>query len=136
MSKDRVSTADGGHIQILHIGHIWEHAKQLILDGHVYIPQPPLFRATKKGEKARWFYTTNELNSSRDKLNGWTISRFKGLGEMDPDQLWETSMNPQTRILRRVTATDAEKCANMINVCLGELVGPRKDLIMNTRFAD
>ena len=128
--------ADGGHIQILHIGHIWEHAKQLILDGHVYIPQPPLFRATKKGEKARWFYTTNELNEARSELTGWTISRFKGLGEMDPDQLWITSMNPETRILRQVSAADAEQCANMIDICLGEQVTPRKELIMKSKFSD
>lgn len=78
MSKDRVSTADGGHIQILHIGHMWNHARELITEGHVYVPQPPLFRAVKKGQKDRWFYTTNEMNAARDDLQGWEISRFKG----------------------------------------------------------
>ena len=71
--------ADGGHIQILHVGHIWQHARKLIEDGHVYIPQPPLFRAVKKGEKDRWFYTSKELQNAHDELQSWEISRFKGL---------------------------------------------------------
>lgn len=74
---------DGGHIQILHIGHIWNHARQLIIDGHVYIPKSPLFRAVKKGQKTRWFYTNAEINQARSELDGWEISRFKGL-ETEP----------------------------------------------------
>jgi len=127
--------SDGGHIIILHIGHIWRHAPLLIIHGHVYIPQPPLFRAVKKGQKDRWFYTTAELNAVRDELNGWTISRFKGLGEMSAEQLWETSMNPETRILRRVTVEDAVVAEQMLETCLGANVAPRKEMIMATTFA-
>lgn len=129
------SDPDGGHIQILHIGHIWNHARELIMGGHVYIPKSPLFRAVKKGQKTRWFYTNQEINKVRSELQGWEISRFKGLGEMDPDTLWETSMNPETRILRKVTVEDAEAAANMIETCLGSDVAPRKQLVMNTTFS-
>jgi len=127
--------ADGGHIQILHVGHIWRHAPQLIEDGHVYVPQPPLFRAVKKGQKDRWFYTTAEMDAAREELKGWEISRFKGLGEMSADQLWETSMNPETRILRRITVEDAVLAEQMLETCLGSNVAPRKEMIMTTTFA-
>ena len=127
--------ADGGHIIILHIGHIWRHAPQLIEDGHIYVPQPPLFRAVKKGQKDKWFYTTAELDAAREELNGWTISRFKGLGEMSAEQLWETSMNPKTRILRRITVEDAVLAEQMLETCLGSNVAPRKEMIMATTFA-
>lgn len=100
------------------------------------MPQPPLFRAVKKGQKDRWFYTTNEMNDARNELEGWEISRFKGLGEMNPDQLWDTSMNPKTRILRRVTINDAEAAAAMIQTCLGDQVPARKEMIMNAKFSD
>jgi len=130
-----VLSADGGHIIILHIGHIWRHAPQLIEDGHIYVPQPPLFRAVKKGQKDKWFYTTAELDAAREELNGWTISRFKGLGEMSAEQLWETSMNPKTRILRRITVEDAVLAEQMLETCLGSNVAPRKEMIMATTFA-
>ena len=127
--------ADGKHIQLLHIGHIWRHAPELILQGHVYIPQPPLFRATKKGQKDRWYYTNAELDAAREELKGWTIGRFKGLGEMSAEQLWETSMNPETRILYRITAEYAEAVEQMLETCLGSNVAPRKAMIMETTFA-
>ena len=106
---------------------------EIIERGYLYVPQPPLFRAVKRGEKARWFYTKKDLDAA--KLNGWEISRFKGLGEMSAEQLWETSMNPETRILQRVTVKDAEKATEAVELCMGPKVPPRKDMIMSETFA-
>lgn len=121
--------SDGWHIITLYIGLFWKHAPQLIMDGHVYIPTPPLFRATKKNEKDRWYYSAAELKTARLD-SSWEISRFKGLGEMQPEQLWTTSMNPETRKLRRVTVEDAELAENMVETCLGSEVAPRRELIL------
>ena len=122
---------DGAHIQTLYIVFFWIYMPDIIRHGHLYIPQPPLFRATKKGQEDLWFYTNVELKEANlDK--SWEISRFKGLGEMRPEQLWDTSMNPETRILRQITVQDAEeKAAEMVEICMGEAVAPRKELIFN-----
>lgn len=121
---------DGGHIQTLYIAFFWKYMPEIITGGHLYIPQPPLLRATKRGEEDKWFYTNDELKEAQlDK--SWEVSYFKGLGEMRPEQLWDTSMNPETRILRRVTAENAEQAAEMLEICMGEAVAPRKELIFN-----
>ena len=121
---------DGAHIQVLWICFFYKYFPKIIEEGYLYLPQPPLFRATKNKQKTKWFYTSKELNEANlDK--SWDVSRFKGLGEMDPDQLWDTSMNPKNRILRRVTMKDAELAYNAIMLCMGGEVKPRREFIMN-----
>lgn len=127
--------ADGSHIQIEWICFFWKYMPEVIKQGYLWLPQPPLFRAVKKGQQARWFYTTQELQQAQEELKGWDISRFKGLGEMEADQLWDTTLNPETRKMHQVTIGDAVAAESMIELCMGKEVGPRKEMIMNTTFA-
>lgn len=106
----------------------------IIEHGYLYIPQPPLFQAKKKNQKNRFFYTTNELKEANlDK--SWEVSRYKGLGEMDADELWETTMDPKRRTLYRVKADDAALADAIVEKCMGQEVNPRKELILNKVFA-
>ncbi|MBE5756671.1 MAG: DNA topoisomerase (ATP-hydrolyzing) subunit B [Clostridiales bacterium] len=110
---------DGSHIRILLLTFFFRFMKPLVENGHVYIAQPPLYRATK-GKVDKYLYSDQELQDYLDEVGKCDIQRYKGLGEMDPEQLWETTMNPETRTLLKVTMADAIKADEMFTVLMGE----------------
>ena len=121
---------DGAHIRTLLLTFFYRYMKDLIINGHVYAAQPPLYRV-KKGKFEQYVYSDAELNKildeiGRDKIE---IQRYKGLGEMNPEQLWETTMNPETRILLRITEDDAIEADEMFNILMGDKVAPRREFI-------
>lgn len=125
---------DGGHIVCLYIAFFYRHYPELVKNGHLYVACPPLFKASKKGQPDRYFYNFAELQAAD--TQGCSIQRYKGLGEMNPDQLWDTTMNPATRRLERVTIEDAEAAQSSIEVCMGANTQARKDFIFeNAVFA-
>jgi len=121
---------DGAHIQILLLTFFFRHMKKLIEDGHIYLAQPPLFKVFK-GKQVRYAFTEEERDIYIKELGEKNVeaSRYKGLGEMNPEQLWETTMNPETRTLLRVTIDDALKADEIFSVLMGEKVEPRREFI-------
>ena len=122
---------DGAHIRTLLLTFFFRYMRPLIENGNVYLAQPPLYKLSKKGFKDAYCYTDEEMaeqlqEMGRDNVN---IQRYKGLGEMNPEQLWETTMNPQTRTMIKVTMEDAMKADAIFNVLMGEEIGPRKEFI-------
>ena len=93
----------------------------IIEHGYLYIPQPPLFQAKKKNQKTCFFYTTDELKAA-ELDSSWEVQRYKGLGEMDADELWDTTMDPARRTLYRITVDDAEDADKMVELCMGQEV--------------
>ncbi|NLJ58221.1 MAG: DNA topoisomerase (ATP-hydrolyzing) subunit B [Tissierellia bacterium] len=121
---------DGAHIRTLLLTFFYRYMKDLIRNGHVYAAQPPLYRI-KKGKFEQYLYSDAELNKTleeigRDKVE---IQRYKGLGEMNPEQLWDTTMNPETRILLRITENDAIEADEIFNILMGDKVAPRREFI-------
>ena len=103
--------------------------RELVNAGHVYIGMPPLYKVYK-GNVEEYAYDDNELQSKIEKVGkGYSIQRYKGLGEMDPSQLWDTTMNPETRSLMQVTIEDAAEADKMITVLMGDEVSERKKYI-------
>jgi len=121
---------DGRHITILHLTFLYRYFRELIEAGYVYIANSPFYRLTKgKGKKIERKYALDEKVLAKMNTDGWTITRIKGLGELNPDELWETTMNPETRTLTKVTIEDAEAAEEMLSLCMGDSVEPRKQFI-------
>ena len=128
---------DGSHIRILLLTFLFRHMRQLIEDGHVFLAQPPLYKVFK-GKQVRYAFTDEERDAYIAELgtNGVEASRYKGLGEMNPDQLRETTMDPEKRVLLRVTMDDARECDKIFSVLMGDKVEPRREFIeANARYA-
>ncbi len=120
---------DGAHIRTLLLTFFYRYMKPLIEDGHVYFAQPPLFRI-QKGNDIHYVFFEDEKDELIKKLgNNVIIQRFKGLGEMNPEQLWETTMNPETRKLVQVSIEDGYYADQLFNILMGEKVEPRRKFI-------
>ncbi|MCL4314483.1 MAG: type IIA DNA topoisomerase subunit B [Candidatus Thermoplasmatota archaeon] len=120
---------DGAHIRTLLLTFFYRYAREIISGGNVYFAQPPLFRI-QKGDKVEYVYTEAEKDQILSRLGGnAVVQRFKGLGEMNPAQLWETTMNPETRKLAQVTIEDAAEADRLFSILMGEKVEPRRRFI-------
>ncbi len=120
---------DGSHIRTLLLTFFFRYMRPLIEEGHVYIAQPPLFRVTK-GKEHKYAYSDLERDQILAQIEGKTeVQRYKGLGEMDSEQLWETTMNPETRLMLRVDLSDAEQADETFTILMGDKVEPRRDFI-------
>ena len=126
---------DGAHIRTLLLTFFFRYMRPLIDEGHIYIAQPPLFKVSK-GKKFMYAFSDEERDRQIAELGGsCDIQRYKGLGEMDPEQLWETTMNPETRIMLRVTLDDAVEADETFALLMGEKVEPRREFIeKNAKF--
>ena len=127
---------DGSHIRILLLTFFFRHMRPLIEGGHVYLAQPPLYKV-HKGKQMRYAFSDAERDKYIEELGGKGVEseRYKGLGEMDPEQLWETTMDPETRTLLRVDINDAIACDEAFSVLMGDMVEPRRDFISkNAKF--
>lgn len=121
---------DGAHIRTLLLTFFYRYMPQLITEGHVFIAQPPLYQV-RKGKKKYYTYDDDEQNKLLNEigLEGCTIQRYKGLGEMNPEQLWDTTMDPKHRIMFRVDLTDAVEADHIFEVLMGDKVEPRRRFI-------
>lgn len=121
---------DGAHIRTLLLTFFYRYMKPLVENGYVYIAQPPLYQV-KKGNQVNYAYSDKELDSILEEIGrqGINIQRYKGLGEMDAEQLWETTMDPERRTLIQLTIDDAVEADQVFSILMGEKVEPRKEFI-------
>ena len=121
---------DGAHIRTLLLTFFYRYMKPLIEHGHVYIAQPPLYQI-RKGKNHWYTYSDDELTKKLDEVGreGATIQRYKGLGEMNPEQLWETTMDPAERTMLRVEIEDAAEADELFTILMGDQVAPRRQFI-------
>ena len=123
---------DGAHIRTLLLTFFYRYMRPLIDEGHVFIAQPPLYKVSK-GKKEIYAYTDEELESALNEMGGKDssvdIQRYKGLGEMNANQLWDTTMNPEERILLKATVEDAIAADEIFTILMGDKVEPRREFI-------
>lgn len=119
---------DGAHIRALLLTFFYRYTKELITGGHVYMGMPPLYKV-QKGNNVTYAYDDEELARITRAMKGYTLQRYKGLGEMNPEQLWETTLNPENRSLVRVTIEDAAYVEHLVTLLMGDKVAPRKEYI-------
>jgi len=131
---------DGSHIETLILTFYFRHMKELIERGHIYIATPPLY-LVKKGNKATYAWNDEQRDAIIQEMKGATdsnvnVQRYKGLGEMNAEQLWETTMNPAYRTLRQVTIENAASCDHIFSMLMGDEVPPRRAFIeANAKYA-
>lgn len=128
---------DGAHIRTLLLTFFFRHMRELVDDGHIYIAQPPLYMVSKN-RKEYYVYDDDELEALLKEIgrDNYTIQRYKGLGEMNPEQLWETTMDPEHRILLRVNVDDAVNSDEIFSMLMGDKVEPRREFIeKNAKYA-
>ena len=128
---------DGSHIRTLLLTFFFRFMRPLIEGGHVYIAQPPLYKIVKGRNEPRYAYSDDQLKEILQQVPGAEVQRYKGLGEMDPEQLWETTMNPQNRTLLKVNMEDAAAADEIFTILMGEKVEPRKNFIeQNAKYVN
>ncbi|KKW05314.1 MAG: gyrase subunit B protein [candidate division CPR1 bacterium GW2011_GWC1_49_13] len=125
---------DGSHITTLRLTLFFRYMRPLVDGGHIYLAQPPLFKVTR-GKQSEYAFTEKERDAILKRLPDGKVQRFKGLGEMNPEQLWETTMNPETRIIKQVNIEDAQKADETFTMLMGEEVPPRKRFIQTHALA-
>jgi len=116
---------DGAHIRTLLLTLFYRYYLPLIQNGYIYIAQPPLYRI-QKGKDITYAYTEEEKEKALKKAEGANVQRYKGLGEMNPEQLWDTTMDPAKRILKQVTIESAKEADKVFDTLMGAEVAPRK----------
>ncbi|MDD6319785.1 MAG: DNA topoisomerase (ATP-hydrolyzing) subunit B [Oscillospiraceae bacterium] len=126
---------DGSHICTLMLTFFFRYMRPLIENGYVYVAQPPLFKL-QKGGTVKYAYNDEEMKILSAQMPGAKVNRYKGLGEMNPDQLWETTMNPANRVIVQIKIEDAERADEAFSILMGEQVEPRKQFIeKNAKYA-
>ena len=126
---------DGSHICTLMMTFFFRYMRPLIEHGYVYVAQPPLFKL-QKGSTVKYAYNEDEMKQLSAEMPGAKVNRYKGLGEMNPDQLWETTMNPDNRVIVQIKIEDAERADEAFSILMGEQVEPRKEFIeRNAKYA-
>jgi DNA gyrase subunit B len=119
---------DGSHIRTLLLTFFYRYMRPLIEAGYIFIAQPPLYQV-KKGKQINYAYTDEQLGQLLKSMTKPAIQRYKGLGEMNPEQLWDTTMDPEKRTMLRVTLQDAVEADQIFTILMGDRVEPRREFI-------